>query len=1165
MVVWGDTLWGKLKHTKLFMIIILTLAILIPVKVANTIPSGYQSFYVLGNSTMIVYEAVDEAFGLDTEDAVPSSIFSVVSYQDGTTIYIDQKGNGYGFNQLTFAGADAVFQLDKGGVITFDNQATPYYSITPPGSGSLISGTLDNPGENREGIDGGDYFFVAGGPLTVFRGVTDARSELGDGNYVAGMWELYSIEEGGDESQKQYIVPCGENTTDTDDFAGPPEGNGGTFVVVQSTADDTLVNFTKKGVPDQKLLQRGESFVIAHVNEGDYINANNKIQVGMIASGGEVFDIRYFTLPDYRFTGNDYWIPLFPSSSSPMNVRYHIHAITDASVTIETHKSIVAGWNGKALTAGETDASYLTNGTFPVHISANSGEQIIVLITVDAGGGDRDWGYTALDSSALIFEYFIPYAPSGRTANSDMQLWVMGIYTGTTIYADYNQDGFIDAFTTLNQHESHGFYDSDLDNTGTELFSDFPFTVVYGESSTAIVAGLTTAGYDWGYTIIPLNIVDANVVLDLEKTAIPKTVSTGGMVNFTIIVSAGDNDFALQFNWINDTLPDGFTYCGGSSAITHADGSQSYEDPDIDGSLLTWAFDEILLPGENITIKFCALPSEIPGEDYINSAVAEGEDPFGNFYRPDGRAFITVSEDCVILGYITNVTCGGSIPVPNITVDLYNCSDPGSPVFVNSTVTDITGYYDFIELHNGTYCVTYDEFDPDLGLLVPNSDDDPLLPPASPYTSSRNFTIPENCTHQHDFQVIVPVDLYIIKTGPIIAEIGENITYGYTVGNNGFTGAKNITLVDDVCGSPKYVSGDTDLDEQLDPDEEWTYTCSHIVAGPPGLLTNEANVTTTSHELDPFDNTDTWTVLVFRLGLDVNKTLIDPPGGTAYIGDTVIFWLNITNTGSTALETVPLEDHYDPDKLDYVTASILPDGIDEVLGELTWIDLTDGGVLAPNASIVLSITFTALESTSPGVTVNLASVVEAKIESFDVYLTVSDEDEVQILEPAMIVDKTRISHPTGYADIGEQVIFNITVTNNGDAPIVTLPLKDTYDPVYLDYVSASPPPDSVDAVSGVLEWTDLTGIGSLGVGESIEVQVVFEAIEWTMGPTVDLAEVINAYVGDSVYLNGSDTDQVIIRSSVGGTVMKPPLLVAAPYLSVLLTLLGFGYWLVRRR
>lgn len=263
-----------------------------------SIPAGYQSFYVLGNSTVIVEEAVDEAFGFDTDEAIPVSIFSVVSSQDKTRIYVDQKSNGYTFNPSNFTGADAVFELDRGGVITFNNTKAPYYVNVPGGSGQLLSGAISAPG-----IDGGDYFFVAGGPLSVFRGVTDARSDFGDGNYVAGMWELFSVEEGGSDAQKVYEVPCGEDTLNTADFDGPPEGNGGTFIVVQSTANGTVVDYSQKGVNGTQALERGDSFVIPHVNQGDFITSNNKIQVGLIASGGQTFDIRYFTLKDVRFTG----------------------------------------------------------------------------------------------------------------------------------------------------------------------------------------------------------------------------------------------------------------------------------------------------------------------------------------------------------------------------------------------------------------------------------------------------------------------------------------------------------------------------------------------------------------------------------------------------------------------------------------------------------------------------------------------------------------------------------------------------------------------------------------------------------------------------------------------------------------------------------------------
>ena len=127
-----------------------------------SIPSGYQSFYVLGNSTKIILEAVDPAVGLPTTGANPYSVFSLVSYQNDTRIYVDQRGNGYSFQKTDFTGADAVFTLDKGGVITFDNWASPYYTVTPPDSGVLLTGSLNNP--DAVGVDGATTSSSPGDP-----------------------------------------------------------------------------------------------------------------------------------------------------------------------------------------------------------------------------------------------------------------------------------------------------------------------------------------------------------------------------------------------------------------------------------------------------------------------------------------------------------------------------------------------------------------------------------------------------------------------------------------------------------------------------------------------------------------------------------------------------------------------------------------------------------------------------------------------------------------------------------------------------------------------------------------------------------------------------------------------------------------------------------------
>ena len=80
-------------------------------------------------------------------------------------------------------------------------------------------------------------------------------------------------------------------------------------------------------------------------------------------------------------------------------------------------------------------------------------------------------------------------------------------------------------------------------------------------------------------------------------------------------------------------------------------------------------------------------------------------------------------------------------------------------------------------------------------------------------------------------------------------------------------------------------------------------------------------------------------------------------------------------------------------------------------------------------------------------------------------------------------------------EVGDRITFTVQVENTGGVPLSIIPLTDTFDPTYLQFVSASPAPDSVG--SGTLTWNDLTGSGSLAPGASISVQVVFEAIAET--------------------------------------------------------------------
>ncbi len=93
-------------------------------------------------------------------------------------------------------------------------------------------------------------------------------------------------------------------------------------------------------------------------------------------------------------------------------------------------------------------------------------------------------------------------------------------------------------------------------------------------------------------------------------------------------------------------------------------------------------------------------------------------------------------------------------------------------------------------------------------------------------------------------------------------------------------------------------------------------------------------------------------------------------------------------------------------------------------------------------------------------------------------------------------------------EVGDRITFTIQIDNTGGLPLVTVPLRDTYDPTVLQFISATPTPDTTTP-AGTLAWTDLTGAGDLAPGDSLVVTVVFEATAQS-GGTANTATVDGA-------------------------------------------------------
>jgi len=110
----------------------------------------------------------------------------------------------------------------------------------------------------------------------------------------------------------------------------------------------------------------------------------------------------------------------------------------------------------------------------------------------------------------------------------------------------------------------------------------------------------------------------------------------------------------------------------------------------------------------------------------------------------------------------------------------------------------------------------------------------------------------------------------------------------------------------------------------------------------------------------------------------VSKSLLDPAGGTASVGDTVQFAIAITNTGKTAITTLPLTDQYDNACLASTGASRPPDNmiVEGDQTKLLWFNL---GRLQAGSSLTVTVEFTAAAACAPAL--NRAGVTTAKDEN----------------------------------------------------------------------------------------------------------------------------------------------------------------------------------------
>ena len=145
----------------------------------------------------------------------------------------------------------------------------------------------------------------------------------------------------------------------------------------------------------------------------------------------------------------------------------------------------------------------------------------------------------------------------------------------------------------------------------------------------------------------------------------------------------------------------------------------------------------------------------------------------------------------------------------------------------------------------------------------------------------------------------------------IILDVGDAVTWTYTVSNTGNVALSNVSVLDDIEGAANYIGGDTDTDNELDVSEVWTYQIIGTVGS--GQYTNIGSVTAQ----DPLavgvsDNDDDY-YFGIDPGISIEKSTngLDSdsaPGETITVGEPITWTYTVVNTGDAALSSVSVAD-----------------------------------------------------------------------------------------------------------------------------------------------------------------------------------------------------------------------------------------------------------------
>lgn len=231
--------------------------------------------------------------------------------------------------------------------------------------------------------------------------------------------------------------------------------------------------------------------------------------------------------------------------------------------------------------------------------------------------------------------------------------------------------------------------------------------------------------------------------------------------------------------------------------------------------------------------------------------------------------------------------------------------DPAFDVYVVDDVLGpltLTGLIDEDGDGNADDLPAYYQTTISVSYTIPESSPDPLINSAVVNSTSLDPDLANNYVSWT--MDILRTGVTIEKTGPNGAALGEMVTYTIKVINSGETDLAITSLVDDELGDLSgYISGG--VITVTEGFEE--FTVNDVIGGEiigPNLDNTVDVIATNLFGADEVSATADHSIYILRTSVDIEKT----GPSSAEVGESITYWVTITNTGETPLILTNLTD-----------------------------------------------------------------------------------------------------------------------------------------------------------------------------------------------------------------------------------------------------------------